>query len=369
VTIDRLDIQSIRNITSARLDRLEQVNIFHGANGSGKTSVLEAIHMLCLGRSFRSRQMRSVIQDNEDTATVFASVKDTRSAGMRKIGVSRSRTQPAQIRIDGEQIRSMASLAELLPDQLLTADSFDLIEGGPALRRQFLDWGVFHVEHGFLTHWQALKKCIKHRNSLLRHGKISLSSLTAWDRELADHGVAVDACRRRYLTDYQEIFRPIVDRICGIEDVVLEYRRGWPEEQDLLDVLSEHHARDTQQGFTGSGPHRADIKIRVGGKSAADVLSRGQEKILVCALRLAQAHMLKASSKHDCLFLVDDLPSELDADHRLRLCKELETLQAQCFITCIEPGELGAVWSPGIPVKMFHVEHGQIHSSQLRGEG
>ena len=154
MTIDRLDIQSIRNISSARLEQLGQVNIFHGANGSGKTSVLEAVHMLCLGRSFRSRQMRSVIQDAADEATVFAAVRDEKSARLKKVGVSRSRTQAAQIRIDGEQIRSLASLAELLPVQLLNADSFDLIEGGPALRRQFLDWGVFHVEHCFLQHWQ-----------------------------------------------------------------------------------------------------------------------------------------------------------------------------------------------------------------------
>lgn len=365
MTIARLDIQSIRNISSARLDQLGQVNIFHGANGSGKTSVLEAVHMLCLGRSFRSRQMRSVIQDASDGATVFAAVNDAKFGGLKKVGVSRSRTQPAQIRIDGEQIRSLARLAELLPVQLLNADSFDLIEGGPALRRQFLDWGVFHVEHRFLEHWQALKKCIKHRNSLLRHGKIELSSLAAWDRELAGHGASVDASRKQYLTDYQAIFQPIVARICGIDEVVLEYRRGWPEEQGLLEALRENHARDLQQGFTGSGPHRADIKIRIGGKAAADVLSRGQEKILVCALRLAQASMLKSEGERSCLFLIDDLPSELDADHRLRLCKELEALQAQCFITCIEPGELGTIWSPEIPLKMFHVEHGQISSSQL----
>ncbi|MEM8501124.1 MAG: DNA replication/repair protein RecF [Pseudomonadota bacterium] len=365
MAIDRLDIQSIRNISSARLDPLGQVNIFHGANGSGKTSVLEAVHMLCLGRSFRTRQMRSVIQDDADGATVFGSISDEKSAGVKKVGVSRSRTQAAQIRIDGEQIRSLASLAELLPVQLLNADSFGLIEGGPALRRQFLDWGVFHVEHRFLERWQALKKCIKHRNSLLRHGKIQLSSLAAWDKELASHGTRVDASRKQYLTDYQAIFQPIVTRICGINDVVLDYRRGWPEEQELLEALSEHRARDIQQGFSGTGPHRADIKIRIGGKAANEVLSRGQEKILVCALRLAQALMLKVEEERGCLFLIDDLPSELDADHRRRLCMELEALQAQCFITCIEPGELGSIWSPEIPVAMFHVEHGQIKLYQV----
>ncbi len=308
--------------------------------------------------------MRSVIQDSANGATVFAAVKDTKSAGLRKVGVSRSRTMAAQIRIDGEHIRSLAKLAELLPVQLLNADSFDLIEGGPALRRQFLDWGVFHVEHRFLEHWQALKKCIKHRNSLLRHGKIQQSSLAAWDRELADHGANVDACRKQYLTDYQAIFQPIVARICGIEEVSLEYRRGWPEEQTLLAALTESHAKDLQQGFSGLGPHRADLNIRIGGKAAAEVLSRGQEKILVCALRLAQAQMLKSSGGRGCLFLIDDLPSELDADHRQRLCRELEVLQAQCFITCIEPGELADIWSPEVELKMFHVEHGEISSCQ-----
>lgn len=318
--------------------------------------------MLCLGRSFRSRQIRSVIQDGADSSVVHTAFSDPVSGRKMTAGVSRSRTKAPEIRINGEPVNTLARLAEMFPLQLLNADSFELIEGGPAVRRQFLDWGVFHVEHAFIGHWQAVKKCIKHRNSLLRHGKIQPASLNAWDQELADKGAKVDEARKAYCERYQPLFQETVQRVTGLSDLSLEYSRGWLDEESLSEALLNSREKDIQQGYTSIGPHRADLKIKVSGKPAADVLSRGQEKILVCALRLAQASLLRDATGKDCIFLIDDLPSELDARYRANLCAELEKLNAQAFITCIEPGEIETLWSGRVKLNMFHVEHGEISS-------
>jgi len=364
VHIHRLDISGIRNIDKARLDGLGQVNVFYGANGSGKTSILESLHMLCLGRSFRSRQFRSVIQDGKEASTVFTSVTDLSNGKKTSAGVSRSRSSSPEIRINGESINTLAVLAQLFPLQLLSADSFELIEGGPAIRRQFLDWGVFHVEHSFISHWQAVKKCIKHRNSLLRHGKIHDSSLEAWDHELAEKGALIDKARAGYIERFQPVFAETVERVAGLKGLSLEYYKGWSRDDDLASALAGARDKDVQQGYTSVGPHRADLRIRAQGRPASEVLSRGQEKILVCALRLAQASVLRGTSGKECIFLIDDLPSELDASYRASLCVELERLNAQAFITCIEPREIESLWSKEVNVRMFHVEHGDISISE-----
>lgn len=358
--IQRLDINAVRNIDAARLDELGRINLFYGVNGSGKTSVLEAIHVLCLGRSFRSRQFRSVIQDGKEHATVFARAFDPVSLRKTSIGVNRSRNNPPEIRRDGNPVSVLAELAELFPLQLLNADSFELIEGGPLKRRQFLDWGVFHVEHGFISHWQAVKKCIRQRNLLLRRGKIRDSDLAAWDHELAVNGTLVDEARKRYFDEFKTEFAPIAERITGLSRISLDYSRGWDKDKSLVQALDERREQDLQLGHTGPGPHRAELRVKVAGKLAADVLSRGQIKILVCALRLAQASLLKKLNNKECMFLIDDLSAELDVQYRQRLCSEIERLHAQAFVTCIEPESVVSLWSENSAMKMFHVEQGGV---------
>lgn len=365
--IERLDITAIRNLSHVRLGELGSINVFHGENGSGKTSLLEAIHLLCLGRSFRSRQFRQVIQHEVDTATVFAAAKDPVSGAKHTLGVSRSRTAAAEIRMNNEPVGSLAELAAVFPLQLLNSESFQLVEGGPGQRRQFLDWGVFHVEHSFNSHWQKARKCIKHRNSLLRHGKIRASELEPWDREIATYGELMDAQRKDYLCEFESVFAPMVERVAGLGQVRIDYRRGWDEEHGLEDVLRAQQDKDGQQGYTGYGPHRADLKLFVGDKPAANVLSRGQEKTLVCSLRLAQAELLRRIQGKSCVFLVDDLPAELDAGHRQRLCAELERLDAQVFVTCIEPKEVEGLWAVPEETRVFHVEHGVVSDCSSGG--
>ncbi len=363
--IRRFDISAVRNIELAKLDNIGRINVIYGENGSGKTSILEALHLLCLGRTFRSHQFRPVISEGAETATVFCEAFSSEAnAGelinKNTIGVSRGRRTTPVIRINGSSVSSLAALVGHLPIQLLNADSFLLIEGASSVRRQFMDWGVFHVEHSFNSHWQMAKKCIKQRNSLLRRGKINPRELEVWDHELSIAGEKVDICRQRYIEGFTKVFQPLAERVTGISTFELRYKRGWPDDESLSESLVNSLERDERTGYTNIGPQRADLKLLVGGRPAAEVLSRGQEKILVCALRLAQAAYLKGLNGKDCAFLIDDLPAELDLKHRKLLCEELERLSAQVFITCIDVVDLGNVWSEGVEPTMFHVEHGEV---------
>lgn len=363
MALTRFTVAAVRNLHPATLSPSPRINILSGDNGSGKTSLLEAIHLLGLARSFRSARLLPIIQHELDECTVFGQVA-LAQGGLSSLGISRNRLGEQHIRIDGENVRSAAQLAETLPLQLINPDSFRLLEGVPKIRRQFLDWGVFHVEPRFLPAWQRLQKALRQRNSWLRRGTLDGAAQAAWDRELCLASDEIDGYRRSYIQALKPEFEQTLSELLDLPDLTLSYYRGWDKERDLAEVLSASLIRDQQLGHTQAGPQRADLRLRMGAYNAVDMLSRGQQKLVVCALKIAQGHLVNQTKRGQCLYLVDDLPSELDEQHRLALCRLLEDLHCQVFITCVDHELLRQGWRTDTPVAMFHVEHGQITQTQ-----
>lgn len=355
MTIRKLQISGVRNLEQVALDDCGSINIFTGANGSGKTSILEAIFILARARSFRSHKPGSVINHLATRCVVYGGLADGST-----IGVMRARNEQQLFKINGNPVHAASQLAELLPLQLIDADSFSLLEGGPRVRRQFLDWGVFHVEPEFLFHWRRVQKALKHRNSLLRRGRIIDSELAPWDAELVQCAEAIDAMRAAYIRRLRPHFLYLLGELVVLDKPDLLYRRGWPDDTGLADILARDRQRDLQQGNTHSGPQRADIDIRIGGRAAEEVLSRGQEKLLACALRLAQGVLLHELTGKTCIYLVDDLPAELDMERRRALCQQLAAMRSQVFVTATDPQSLQDCWPSSTGNRWFHVEQGQV---------
>ncbi|WP_422136075.1 DNA replication/repair protein RecF [Endozoicomonas sp. ALD040] len=366
MTIHKLMIKDVRNLASATFSPSPDINILYGLNGSGKTSILESIHLLGLARSFRSARLKPVIRHKKGKCTVFAQIQSNNDR-LIPVGVSRDMEEENfQIRVAGETLKSTSELARLLPLQIINPDTFKLLEGSPKQRRQFVDWGVFHVKHHeFLPLWKRTQKVLKQRNSLLRHGKITGSSyssqLSVWDEELVKAAEAVDQLRQQYFDQLTPVFQDVLNQLTSLGDIKISYYRGWDRERRLAEVLKENTVRDFQTGYTQSGPQRADIRVRLEGSNAVDILSRGQLKLVVCALKLAQGYLFSKMTRSQCVFLVDDLPSELDAPHRKAMCKILQNMQSQVFITCVEPGALVDCWEPEINLKVFHVKQGSVN--------
>ena len=359
MALTQLHVTAVRNLHPVTLSPSPRINVLFGANGSGKTSLLEAIHLLGLARSFRSTRLHPVIQHQHTQCMVFGQLR-LEDERLCKLGIAREREGEQQIRIDGQNVRSAAELAQLLPVQLINPDSFRLLEGAPKVRRQFLDWGVFHVEPRFLGSWQRLQKALRQRNSWLRRGRLSTAEQAAWDRELCLASDELDGYRRAYIQALKPVFEQTLRELLELPELTLSYYRGWDKDRDLQGVLAQSLLRDQQLGHTQAGPQRADLRLRLAGHNAADILSRGQQKLVVCALRIAQGHLLNQARQGRCIYLVDDLPSELDEHHRRALCRLLDDLQCQVFITCVDPDLLEGGWRQDTPVALFHVEQGRI---------
>ncbi len=356
--INRLDISRIRNINELSFIPGKQINLIHGVNGSGKTSILEAIHLLAVGRSFRSTKSTTpLIQHNSKDCTVFVNLDVNLSIGLQK-----TRNHKPLLKLQGEKQANWIEVAHLLPVQVIDSNTFRLLEGSPKDRRRFLDWGVFHVEPSFVTHWRNSRKCIANRNLLLKNGRPDKDQLQAWNTELCIEAELVDRARETYFSEYLPTFEEVLDKLGTIRDISISYRRGWDEQLTLAEVLERNKGVDLKYGSTQNGPHRADIIVKHEGISAVDVLSRGQQKMLVSALKLAQGAFLSQVANRRCVFLIDDLPAELDDYNRASICHFLQSLSSQIFMTSVDDESLKNSWESTALITKFHVEHGKILS-------
>lgn len=359
MSVIRLDITGLRNLKPVTLSLSPQVNIFYGSNGSGKTSILEAIYLLSLARSFRSHKINTVINYDTNDCTIFAKIQKSEQI-VHQLGINRNKQGDLQIRLDGQNIRTAIQLAEILPLQVINPDSFRLLEGSPKLRRQFIDWGVFYSEKKFLPAWQRVQKSLKQRNSWLRQSKRNFDELTVWNKEFCAASEEVDLYRKNYIQQLLPIFEKILTRLLEIKNFSLTYYRGWDKETELEKILQNNLERDLQIGHTQAGSQRADLRLKISSYNATDVLSRGQQKLVVCALKIAQGYLIDHYKKGQVIYLIDDLASELDEKHRRLLCELLDELDCQIFITGVEKESINSLWNKHTKISLFHVEQGNI---------
>lgn len=353
--ITRLNIERVRNLKAVALNELQPFNIFYGSNGSGKTSILESIHLLATGRSFRTHIPKHYIQYEADDAIVFA------QSASERIGMQKLASGEQLIKVNGDTIATQGQLAKLLPLQHIDPQSTDIIDHGAKPRRQLLDWLMFHVEPEFYFAWQYYSRALKQRNSLLKTRRnLSLADLEPWNKMLSDYGEILHSQRTGIVEQWNQFFQEDLQQLLPNLEIELEYHAGFHTEQGLLQDLIQQHQRDQERRYTEYGPHRADLRLKTPYGNADDVLSRGQKKLLIMALKLSQIAMLHASNK-ETVVLLDDLTAELDLAAQQRLIERLSQLGSQVFMTTLDhTSVLKHLHDLSISFQLFHVVQGQV---------
>lgn len=361
--VKRLDIENFRVIRAASVDTDAPLVVLVGANASGKTTFLESLSALLAGRSFRTRHGRQLIAHGTDSYLVrgaLASNQEDIPVNQSLAAQLVSRESP-RFRLNGEDVRA-SNLVRQFPLQIIDASIFDLIEGGPAERRRFFDWGMFHVKHEFYPLWKKHRKLVSYWNKLLREDKSS--ELGHWQPALVEASEAITQMRAAHLVDLQSEFASTDDaetneRIFGGQPE-LGFQQGWSADKSYAEALDESLARDLKEGRLRQGAHRFDLSISLMGKPVRETFSRGQKKLLGLKLKLAQIRLYNAlSSRPCCLVLVDDLAAEVDQANQTHAINEILGTGSQVFLTAVDQGwELAA--PDGTDIKMFHVEQGVI---------
>ena len=353
MSVSRLQVHHWRNLQPLSIEPSSGLNILVGDNGSGKTSLLEAIYLLGVGRSFRTLKAKRLIQDGQLSSTIFAATESGHSLGIQK-----NSDGTTSARLNGASAPRLSALAHLLPVQLFDPQSLDVLSGPSLPRRQLLDWGVFHVEHTLAGQWTRASRALQQRNSLLKSAKISDDLLLAWELELADASEQIHAARKQFMDSWQPFLLAAMSRLLGGFNIQIGYQSGWDTDVPLLGLLKESREKDAERGFTQLGYHRADIRIRADGVLAEERLSRGQLKLCVCAIKLSLVERLRLAGARPVL-LFDDLASELDQTSRRLMMQWIEEMNLQAWLTTIELDQLDDFCGQ-MPRQVFHVKQGHI---------
>ncbi len=356
--LSRLEVRQLRRLSEVAVAPGRGLNLFIGDNGAGKTSLLEAVHLLAYGRSFRGRVRDGLVATGASALEVYAEWNEERSGRARRAGL-RHAGQAWEGRLDGQPVASLGELCAALAAVSFEPGSHALVSGGGEPRRRYVDWGLFHVEPDFLPLWRRYARALKQRNSLLKQ-RAGAGQLDAWDHELADAGEPMTGLREAYLQQLQAPLAAIsADLAPALGAATIEFQAGWRRDAlSLADALLLARDRDLQAGFTSVGPHRADWRIRHGALPNGETLSRGQAKLTALTCVLAQAEHYVARCGEWPVVLLDDLASELDRSHQQRVLARLAAGDAQVFVTGTElPAETAL---RGRDYTLFHVEQGRL---------
>ncbi len=357
----RLTASGLRRFDSVEIEPAPSLNLITGDNGAGKTSLLEALHLMAYGRSFRGRVRDGLVRSGHEAVEVFVEWQEGLDARHRRAGL-RHTGQAWVGRLDGQNVAQLGELCAALAVVSFEPGSHALVTGGGEPRRRFVDWGLFHVEPGFLPLWRRYARALKQRNALLKSGS-GAQQLDAWDHELAEAGEPITRHRRRYLEQLQVRLLAVVgDLVPALGACHIEFQPGWRSgDLSLADALLLARDRDRNVGYTTLGPHRADWRIDYASHPNRESLSRGQAKLSALSALLAQAEDYAQRRGEWPIIALDDLASELDRNHQGRVLQRLLASGAQIFVTGTEaPSALGVL---GVVPALFHVEQGRIRGA------
>lgn len=352
--IHRLWVRNLRNFADISIEPAGCLNLFLGPNAAGKTALLEAIYLLARGRSFRSPRVEEVIQYHSPSfqvsAEIFHGVDGSLVTGVER-GAGR-----LLLRYAGQTVKTISAHARKFPMVLITPDSQQLVLGGPKVRRNWMDWAMFHVEPAYLATWRDYHRSLRQRNRLLKRTQ-SGKELHGWEELMSQNGVVLDQARRQFLRGVNSTFTHLFELAGWGEPPEITLQSGWAVEEPLLESLMGRRREDASTGHTGCGPHRADLAFHVNGNELGARYSRGQSKLFVTLLMLAEAQVVFSRTGEEPLLLVDDFAAELDRQAQGRLLSLLSARPGQAFLTSVN---FERHWALPNASARFHVEHGAI---------
>lgn len=348
MAISSVEIENLRCLKDVKWQPASGLNVITGANGAGKTSVLEAVVLAGSGRALRPGSARGAINHGSD----LVRVKMKWGSGLEAGALVYERGATTRIwAVDGEKVRSPLTVYERLPLLILNPETHYGTLQEPQIRRAAIHWLMFHVEPLFLEAWRRYQRILRQRNAALKNKD---STYRVFDPGFIQSGQVLAGFWAQAVQALQKPFQQIADQLhlgLSVDMVLKPGSRG----ETLSEGLEIARRGDEQLGYTQAGPHRADIHFLVDNRPIQQVASHGQQKIIVSAWRLALASAV-GKTKVNLVVLIDDLAAELDRERREAFYDLLLAQNMQSFVTAIEAETFPS------PASMFHVEHGQLRA-------
>jgi DNA replication and repair protein RecF len=354
VSVRHLELADFRIFRAVSLDlEPEGTTVITGPNGTGKTSVLEALAYLGLRRSFRGAPPEAMVRTGTESAIVRAELDGPDSPTLVEAQIlpaGRSRT-----RVNRKAVNGRRELAAAAPCTIFSPEDLAIIGGGPKGRRDVLDDALAVLDAEGARAADETERVLRQRAALLRQsggraGPEVTATLDVWDQRLADAGKVLVAARERLVADLDPLVASAYAHLAGAEDEVLtvqRYERSW--EGDLLDALGRSRRDDLRRGVNTVGPHRDDLLLEIDGREARTHASQGEQRCLALSLRLCVHRLIRSRTTLIPTLLLDDVFSELDPARARALVSELPAGQA--ILTTAAPLPEGIVVARLLPVQ------------------
>ncbi|MBQ7320502.1 MAG: DNA replication/repair protein RecF [Clostridia bacterium] len=348
---NRITVSDFRNIRAADVTFSEGVNILHGKNAQGKTNLLEAIHLVSVGRSFRGAKEAEMIGFDAPFSTV--SVDFTDAVRRQNLTLRIFRGKKRQIEQNKVKLTKMSEMIGQYRTVLFCPEHLSIVKEGPALRRNFLDVAISQLRPMYLHSLQRYNQILRERNQLIKNAAEDRhtfdSTVEFWSLQLAREAAVIATLRCEYLTkakDYvKESFCEMtagaeIPDLCyvgaGFRELDAEiYTDREAVERRYTELLTTHYDREIAAGMTLWGIHRDDMDMTINGHAARSFASQGQQRSLSLALKLAEGEICRRETGENPVFLLDDVFSELDGSRREYLCDKISG--KQIIITSCEP--------------------------------
>lgn len=349
--ITKLKIHNLRNIINKEYSFENKINIFHGDNGVGKTSILEAIHLTSSGKSFRKSTIKSLINFDQKDLTIF--IEALNGPAKRSFSINKNISGKFKAKINNKSIPKQSDITNLLPVISIDPEVYRLVDFGPQYRRNYLDWLVFHVKHDYIYLWKNTYKCIKQLNSLYKQ-KASESEIVFWEKNFISFSEQLTNIRVDFFNQVQLEIKNMSllmqEELCNLS---LVFKQGWSNDLSLKEQLHADKHKNRLYGQLQHGPHKMDISIKDGKQPANQTLSRGQKKLLSIIFYMAYIELLINKDIYPVLCL-DDLDAELDSFKLSKAAEFFIGTNTQIFITSVLKDKILNAFPDA---QMFHVKH------------
>jgi DNA replication and repair protein RecF len=350
VFITKLNIHNFRNILYKDFYFKNKINIFHGENGVGKTSILEAIHLTASGKSFRKSATKSLINFKKKDFTIFLETINNQTK--KSFSINKNINGKFKAKINNKSIAKQSEITTVFPVISIDPEVYRLVDYGPLYRRNYLDWLVFHVKHDYISLWKNTYKCIKQLNFLYKH-KAPQNEIYFWEENFSNFAEELNLIRMQYFTLVSNEIKKMSSIMQSeLSDLSLIFKQGWSNEYTLKEQLIIDKEKNRLYGQLQHGPHKMDIQIKDGKQQANQTLSRGQKKLLSIIFYMAYIEILIQNEKQPILCL-DDLDAELDSNKLSKAASYFVSTNSQIFITSVLKEKIGNVFPQA---ELFHVK-------------
>jgi DNA replication and repair protein RecF len=348
VFITKLNIHNLRNIIHKEFSFNKNINIFHGENGVGKTSILEAIHLTSSGKSFRKSSIKSLINFNKESMTVFIQCNNKKT-----FSTTKHKTGNSKAKINSRAVSKQSDITNQLPVISIDPEVYRLVDFGPLYRRNYLDWLVFHVKHDYIELWKKTYKCIKQLNYLYKK-KAPETEIVLWELSYIKFSEELNAIRNSFFDELLPKIQNISSLIqADLSTLSIKFKKGWSKDLTLKEQLNLDKNKNRLYGQLQHGPHKMDIQIKDGIYQASQTLSRGQKKTLSMIFYMAYIELLIENEIFPILCL-DDLDAELDSNKLEKVANFFINTNTQIFITSVLKDKIEKAFPEA---DMFHVKH------------